>query len=68
MSFYVEWVHQLGGLCGPGAGLRSVEMPFAEIDSIFDSIFGSNVDEIKPDPNSKSVSNPVRLYGSNEDM
>lgn len=63
-----EWVHQLGGLCGPGAGLRSVEMPFAEIDSIFDSIFGSNVDEINPSPNSKSVSSPVRLYGSNEDI
>lgn len=63
-----EWVHQLGGLCGPGAGLRSVEMPFAEIDSIFDSIFGSNVDEINPSPNSKSVYSPVRLYGSNEDI
>ncbi|KAB8223117.1 hypothetical protein BDV33DRAFT_189260 [Aspergillus novoparasiticus] len=25
-------------------------------------------DEIKPNPNSKSVSNPVRLYGSNEDI
>ncbi|GAB1194129.1 hypothetical protein APSETT444_003370 [Aspergillus pseudonomiae] len=63
-----EWVHQLGGLCGPGAGLRSVEMPFAEIDSIFDSIFGAHADEINPDSNLKSVSNPVRLYGSNEDM
>ncbi|KAE8371098.1 C6 finger domain protein [Aspergillus bertholletiae] len=63
-----EWVHQLGGLCGPGAGLRSVEMPFAEIDSIFDSIFGSNSDEVHPDPKSKPVSNPVRLYGSNEDI
>ncbi|KAB8254354.1 C6 finger domain protein [Aspergillus pseudonomiae] len=63
-----EWVHQLGGLCGPGAGLRSVEMPFAEIDSIFDSIFGAHADEINPDSNLKSVSNPVRLYGSNEDI
>ncbi|KAE8387401.1 C6 finger domain protein [Aspergillus alliaceus] len=63
-----EWVYQLGGLCGPGAGLRSVEMPFADIDSIFDSIFGPNLDETNSNANSTFVSNPVRLYGSNEDI
>ncbi|KAE8353863.1 hypothetical protein BDV28DRAFT_164621 [Aspergillus coremiiformis] len=63
-----EWVHQLGGLCGPGAGLRSVEMPLAEIDSIFDSIFGQNGDEPDFDASSTSGANSVRLYGSNEDI
>ncbi|KAE8149922.1 C6 finger domain protein [Aspergillus avenaceus] len=62
-----EWFNQLGGLCGQGAGLRSVEMPFAEIDSIFDSIFGTNQNEATSDrPGPES--NPVRLYGSNEDI
>ncbi|KAI9037264.1 transcription factor domain-containing protein [Aspergillus affinis] len=43
-----EWVSQLSGLCGPGAGLRNVEVPLAEIDSIFDSIF-TPVDKSPPD-------------------
>ncbi|KAL4893278.1 hypothetical protein BDV59DRAFT_207778 [Aspergillus ambiguus] len=43
--WYSEWVKQLGGLCGPGAGLRHVDIPLAEIDSMFDSIFAPNADE-----------------------
>ncbi|KAF9883969.1 hypothetical protein FE257_002410 [Aspergillus nanangensis] len=64
-----EWVKQLGGLCGPGAGLRHVDMPLAEIDSIFDSIFAPRADEptILHDQ-TPEVPNPVRLYGSNEDI
>ncbi|PLB54195.1 C6 finger domain protein [Aspergillus steynii IBT 23096] len=62
-----EWVSQLSGLCGPGAGLRNVEVPLAEIDSIFDSIF-TPVDKSPKDSQSSSKPNQIRIYDSNEHL
>ncbi|EAU34817.1 predicted protein [Aspergillus terreus NIH2624] len=62
-----EWVKQLSGLCGPGAGLRHVDIPMAEIDSMFDSIFAP-ADEPVGKALSPHARNPIRLYGSNEDI
>lgn len=58
---------QLSGLCGPGAGLRNVEVPLAEIDSIFDSIF-TPVDKSPRDAQSSAKPNQIRLYDSNEHL
>lgn len=56
------------GMSGPGAGVRSVDTPMEEIDSIFDSVFapiaGEPVHELGP----SLVSDLVQLYGSDEDM
>ncbi|KAA8642069.1 transcription factor domain-containing protein [Aspergillus tanneri] len=62
-----EWVSQLSGLCGPGAGLRNVEMPLAEIDSIFDSIF-TPLSKDPSDSQTSSGTNRIRIYDSNEDL
>lgn len=56
------------GMSGPGAGVRSVDTPMEEIESIFDSVFapiaGEPVHELDP----SLVSDLVQLYGSDEDM
>jgi hypothetical protein len=56
------------GMSGPGDGLRSVDTPMEEIESIFDSVFapvpGQPVNELDP----SLVSDLVQLYGSDEDM
>ena len=62
-------------LSGPGAGLRNVEMPIAEIESIFDSIFagdqanGNKSDTVNglEDEDSPLV-DMVQVYGSHEDV
>ena len=45
-----------------------VDIPLAEIDSMFDSIFAPSADEPVGNARSPHAQNPVRLYGSNEDM
>lgn len=68
----VDWFDQLIDLSAPGAGLRSVDMPIAEMELIFDSIFdkdqgnGSDVGVVQNDE--ASVVDMVQLYGSHDDM
>ncbi|XHG05075.1 hypothetical protein AWENTII_008325 [Aspergillus wentii] len=66
LSTLAQWFNQLVNLSGPGAGLRNVETPIAEIESIFDSIFAS--DPGAPVDTNPSVSDLVQIYGSNEDI
>ncbi|PYI10631.1 hypothetical protein BO78DRAFT_404096 [Aspergillus sclerotiicarbonarius CBS 121057] len=62
-----EWMRKLARMCGPGAGLRSVGMPIAEIESIFDSVFARNPAETTRG-SLAPLANTVQLYGSNEDI
>jgi hypothetical protein len=64
---YIAWFNQLAGLSDPGAGLRDVEMPIAEIESLFDSIFLPQKDKMIPEPN-PAPSNVLQIYGSDQDM
>jgi hypothetical protein len=52
---YLAWFNQLVGFSEPGAGLSNVEMPIAEIETLFDSIFGPKVN----DPNCINVAPSV---------
>lgn len=65
-----DWFYQLMDLSEPGAGLRNVEMPIAEIESIFDSIFaGEQGGTDVPNANVQfPIANLVQMYGSYEDM
>lgn len=65
-----DWFHQLMDLSEPGAGLRNVEMPIAEIESIFDSIFaGEQGGTEVPDANVHfPMVDLVQIYGSYGDM
>lgn len=65
-----DWFHQLMDLSEPGAGLRNVEMPIAEIESIFDSIFaGEQGGTDIPDANVHfPMADLVQIYGSYGDM
>lgn len=66
-------------LSGPGAGLRNVEMPIAEIESIFDSIFAGDQANRNEDGNCNGTINGladgdspsvdmVQVYGCHEDV
>lgn len=67
-----DWFNQLMDLSSPGAGLRNVEMPISEIESIFDSIFAGEQGSGHENGNEMSVASPpvdmVQMYGSYEDM
>lgn len=65
-----DWFHQLMDLSEPGAGLRNVEMPIAEIESIFESIFaGEQGGTDIPDANVHfPMADLVQIYGSYGDM
>ncbi|BCR88441.1 transcription factor domain-containing protein [Aspergillus chevalieri] len=65
-----DWFHQLMDLSEPGAGLRNVEMPIAEIESIFDSIFaGEQGGTEVPDANVHfPMVDLVQIYGSYGDI
>ena len=66
-----DWFNQLIDLSAPGAGLRSVEMPISEIESVFGSIFagdqGRSSDLVVADGETPVV-DMVQLYGSHGDM
>ncbi|RAK99643.1 transcription factor domain-containing protein [Aspergillus ibericus CBS 121593] len=62
-----EWMQKLARMCGPGAGLRNVGMPIAEIETIFDSVFARNPAETDGGLHTPRA-NTVQLYGSNEDI
>ena len=66
-------------LSGPGAGLRNVEMPIAEIESIFDSIFAGDQTNRNENGNCNGtihgqadgdspLVDMVQVYGSHEDV
>lgn len=67
-----NWFNQLMDLSSPGAGLRNIEMPISEIESIFDSIFAGEQGSGNESGNEISVASPpvdmVQMYGSYEDM
>lgn len=66
-----DWFNQLIDLSAPGAGLRSVDMPIAEMELIFDSIFDKdqgNVSDIGVENDDAPVVDMVQLYGSHDDM
>lgn len=66
-----DWFNQLFELSAPGAGLRSVDMPIAEMELIFDSIFEQdqgNTADIGVESNEPPVVDMVQLYGSHDDM
>ncbi|PWY69500.1 C6 finger domain protein [Aspergillus heteromorphus CBS 117.55] len=63
-----EWVQRLARLCGPGAGLRHVGTPLAEIESIFDSVFPRLPAETGGDSHAAQPSNAVQLFGTNADI
>ena len=66
-----DWFDQLIDLSAPGAGLRSVEMPIAEIESIFDSIFAGDqgsANGICVEDGETPVVDMVQIYGSHGDM
>jgi hypothetical protein len=55
-------------MSGPGAGLRSIDTPMEEIESIFDSVFAPIPGEAAHELDPSLVSDLVQLYGSDEDM
>jgi hypothetical protein len=64
----VEWLSHLVGMSGPGAGLRSIDTPMEEIESIFDSVFAPSPGEAAHELGPSLVLDLVQLYGSDEDM
>ncbi|KAF4246283.1 hypothetical protein CNMCM8980_008782 [Aspergillus fumigatiaffinis] len=67
-SLSVEWLSHLVGMSGPGAGLRSIDTPMEEIESIFDSVFAPIPGEAAHELDPSLVSDLVHLYGSDEDI
>ncbi|EAW19502.1 transcription factor domain-containing protein [Aspergillus fischeri NRRL 181] len=67
-SLSVEWLSHLVGMSGPGAGLRSIDTPMEEIESIFDSVFAPIPGEATHELDPSLVSDLVQLYGSDEDI
>ncbi|KAK9638373.1 hypothetical protein HCH54_009231 [Aspergillus fumigatus] len=63
-----EWLSQLVDMSGPGAGLRSIDTPMEEIESIFDSVFAPIPGEATQELDPSLASDLVQLYGSDEDM
>ncbi|KAL5688725.1 hypothetical protein EMGR_000467 [Emarellia grisea] len=55
-------------MSGPGAGLRSIDTPMEEIESIFDSVFAPIPGEATQELDPSLASDLVQLYGSDEDM
>jgi hypothetical protein len=64
----VEWLSQIVDMSGPGAGLRSIDTPMEEIESIFDSVFAPIPGEATQELDPSLASDLVQLYGSDEDM
>ncbi|PKX90767.1 transcription factor domain-containing protein [Aspergillus novofumigatus IBT 16806] len=64
----VEWLIHLVGMSGPGAGLRSIDTPMEEIESIFDSVFAPIPGEAAHELDPSLASDLVQLYGSDEDI
>ncbi|KAH2081950.1 hypothetical protein KXX03_003845 [Aspergillus fumigatus] len=63
-----EWLSQIVDMSGPGAGLRSIDTPMEEIESIFDSVFAPIPGEATQELDPSLASDLVQLYGSDEDM
>ncbi|GIJ91471.1 hypothetical protein Asppvi_010437 [Aspergillus pseudoviridinutans] len=55
-------------MSAPGAGLRSIDTPMEEIESIFDSVFAPSPGEAAQELDTFLVSELVQLYGSDEDI
>lgn len=65
----IAWFNQLVGLSDPGAGLCNVEMPIAEIENIFDSIFAPQKEKEKELSGvTPALTDAVQIYGSDQDM
>ncbi|KAL2004046.1 hypothetical protein VTN02DRAFT_844 [Thermoascus thermophilus] len=64
------WFNQLVGLSDPGAGLCNVEMPIAEIENIFDSIFAPQKEEKEKESSgvTPAPTDAVQIYGSDQDI